>query len=214
VSSTTHASLIEVRSMITQMLGNAGDEVRMVDQLAKRVRELPPADAALKSRPRFDRSGLQSYCANFFRLPEDLELTKQIRIAHDCWVRGVTVSVLPALAWEEEPPTAAAWFQAAHMRALVNRYGSNWRALVDIRWRIEDDQGFIQDGYAAVAAPATQVAGDGEAPAALDWTLKRDQHIVVNVTNRINRTIDPVCATAFVRELPWVAVNFWAERDE
>jgi hypothetical protein len=209
----THASLVEIQSMLTQALADAGDQVRLVETLAKRVRELPPPNALLKSRPKFARAALQTYPANFFEMPENVELTKQIRIAHDCRIRGVQVAVLPALEFDQTPDSAT-WWTAAHMRALLNRYGQNWRAFVDVRWRIEDYQGFITDGYAAVVPPATMVSGDGVFSADLDWTLKRDQHIVVDCTNRISRIVDPECETYFKRELPWVAVVFWAERDE
>lgn len=209
----THASLIEIRSMLTQALADAGDQVRIVETLAKRARELPPPDAQLKSRPKFARAGLQSYYANFFEMPDGIELTKSIRVAHDCWIRGVQLAVLPALEFEETPD-AATWWSAAHMRALLNRYGQNWRSFVDVRWRIEDYQGFITDGYAAVVPPATMVSGDGIGSADLDWKLKQDQQIVVDCTNRIGRIIDPECATYFKRTLPWAAVVFWAERDD
>lgn len=213
MNSVTHADLLEIRSLITQMLGNAGDSVRMASQLARRVRELPPPDADLCSRVRFDRAGLQTYVANFFQLPEDDPQTEIVRIAHDSWIRGVSICVLPALDFTSPPQDPATWYLAASLRALLNRYGTNWRGLVDLTWRIEDSQGFIQDGNAAVRGPAASVSGDGEFSADLDWKLKQDQNITVTCVNRIERAVDQECDTHLARALPWVAVCFWAERD-
>ena len=102
---------------------------------------------------------------------------------------------------------------AAALRALLCRYGSNWRGLVDLTWRVEDSQGFIQDGNAGVRAPAASISGDGVFSADLDWKLKQDQNLSVTCSNRINRAVDPECDTHLARSLPWVAVCFWAERD-
>jgi len=213
MNSLTHTDLIEIRSMITQMLGNAGDSVRMAGRLAQRVRELPPPDSDLFSRLKFARAGLQSYVANFFQLPEDDPQTEIVRIAHDAWIRGVSICVLPALDFEAPPQDPDEWYIATSLRALLNRYGTNWRGLVDLTWRIEDSQGFIQDGNAAVRGPAASVSGDGEFSADLDWKLKRDQNIAVTCVNRIERAVDQECDTHIARDLPWVAVCFWAERD-
>jgi len=207
----TQPSLLEIRSLLTQMLGNARDQVAMLPNLSAQVRALPPPNAELLSSPRFDRAALQTYVANFFRMPEDLEQGQQIRISFDSWIRGVSICVLPALEFEQAPD-AATWENATALRALLCHYGTLWRGLVDVRWRIEDDQGFISDGIAAVTAPASQLAGDGEFSAPLDWRLNREQQINVTCINRLERVVDPECPTYFQRTLPWVAVAFWAER--
>lgn len=213
MNSLTHADLLEIRNMLTQMLGNAGDGVRMAPELARRVRELPPPDAELCSRPRFDRAGLQTYVANWFELPEDDPQTQIVRIAHNSWIRGVSICVLPALDFDEPPEDPVDFYVAASLRALLCRYGTNWRGLVDLTWRVEDSQGFIQDGNAAVRAPAASLSGDGEFSAPLDWRLKQDQNISVTCVSRLNRAVDQECDTHLARSLPWVAVCFWAERD-
>lgn len=210
--SATHSSLLEIRSLLSQMLGNAADLVRLAPRLAQAVRELPPADSDLLSRYRFDRAALYSLVANFFELPEDEPQTQHIRIPDDCWIRGVNVCALPALVFEQLP-SPSEWLDAARMRALLSqRYGSNWRGLVDVDWRIPAQQGFIQDGYGDLLAPATQAAGDGEFSVDLDWRLQREDTIVVRCANRLNRSVDAECATALRRKLPWVAVVFWAEK--
>ncbi len=208
----THASLVEIRSMLTQMLGNSRDQVALAPLLAQMVRELPPPRSDLLSRPRFDRAGVQSFCANFYRMPEDEEQSQQIRISSDAWIRGVSICVLPAIEFEEPPEDPADFYAATVLRSLLCRYGSNWRGLVDVRWRIEDDQGFIGDGQAALSVPATQVSGDGEFSVPMDWRLNRDQQINVMCTNRLERVVDPICDTYLQRTLPWVAVTYWAER--
>lgn len=208
----THTSLLEVRSMITQMLGNSSDQVRMAARLAKHVRELPPPNAELCSRPRFDRAGDRTYVANFFSLPEDQPQTQLIRIPRDSWIRGVSVCVLPAIYFEQTPQPGE-WWEQASFRALLNRYGTNWRGLVDLTWRIEDSFGFITDGQANIRAVASQISGDGEFSADLDWRLKQDQNVSVTCVNRLERAVDPECEVELVRSLVWVAVCFWAERD-
>lgn len=213
MSSATHATLLEIRSMITQMLGSASDQVRLSSQLSRRVRELPPPDAELCSRPRFDRAAGDTYVANFFELPEDDPQTELIRIPKDAWIRGVNVCVLPSLEFEQTPGPGEFWEQAC-LRALLNRYGTNWRGLIDLTWRIEDSFAFIEDGMARVRAPAACISGDGEFSADLDWRLKQDQNITVTAVNRLERVLDPECATNIARALPWVAVCFWAEREK
>lgn len=210
--SATQANLVEVRSLLSQMLGSASDMVRLAPALSERVRQLPPADADLLSRYAFERAGLYSYVANFFDLPEDAPQSQNIRIPDDCWIRGVDVCVLPAL-YFEELPDAATWLTATQLRAnLSRRYGMGWRGLVDVDWRIPSQQGFIQDGYGDLLAPASQVAGDGEFSVPLDWRLQREDTIIVRCANRINRTVDAECATYLKRTLPWVAVVFRAEK--
>lgn len=208
----THASLQQIRQVLGQMLGNANDLVRLAPSLSEMVRELPPPDAQLLSRYRFDRAGLYTYVANFFNMPEDEPRTEDIRIPDDCWIRGVNICALPAL-WWEEPPTATVWDQQARLRGLVaRRYGANWRGLVDVDWRIPSQQGFIQDGAGDLLAPGTLVSGDGQFSVPLDWRLKRDDHIIVRCVNRLNRVVDAECVTALYRSLPWVAVVFWAQK--
>lgn len=210
--SATHADLVEIRSLLTQMLGNAGDLVRMAPLLSERVRQLPPPESDLLSRYQFERAGLYSYAVNFFDLPEDLPQSQNIRIPDDCWIRGVDVCVLPALYFAELPDPDV-WHAAAQLRALLSRrYGSNWRGLVDVDWRIPSQQGFIQDGYGDLFAPASQVAGDGEFSVPLDWRLRREDTIIVRCVNRLNRSVDAECATFIQRALPWVAVVFRAEK--
>jgi hypothetical protein len=210
MSTVTHATLLEIRSMLTQMLGNASDQVRMAAALAQRVRELPPPDAELLSRPVFERAGLWSFCCNFFNLEENATESQPIRIPHDCWIRGVDICVLPSLSFVEVPTTAI-WYQAAVMRALLCQYGTNWRGLVDVDWRVPSDQGFVSDGRGDTLGPAAQLSGDGEFSVALDWDLDREDTIIVRCSNQINRIIDPTCDTYIERTLPWVAVAFWAE---
>lgn len=211
--SATPPSLVDVRSVLTQMLGSASEQVRQSSYLVQMVRELPPSPGAMKSRVRFDRAALMSLCANFFNLRENVPASKNIRVPEDCWVRGVSAVVLPSVSFDQVPD-AAAWYAATQMRALLTRYGTNWRGLVEVDWRIPAQQGFIQDGQADVMAPAAQVTGDGEFSVDLDWRLNREDTIVVRATNRLNRTLDAECDSAIVREFPWVAVVFWAEPRE
>jgi len=213
MSSATHSTLLDIRSMITQMLGSASDQVRLAPQLSRRVRELPPSDSDLCSRPRFDRAAGDTFVANFFELPEDDPQSELIRIPRNAWIRGVNVCVLPSIEFDQTP-SPGEWWEQASLRALLNRYGTNWRGLVDLTWRIEDSFGFIQDGTARVRAPAACISGDGEFSADLDWRLERDQNINVTAVNRLERVLDPECATNIARALPWVAVCFWAERDK
>jgi hypothetical protein len=210
MSSETHASLQEISTLLTQMLGSASDQVRLMPTLAQQVRQLPPPDSVLLSRPVFDRAGLWSYCGNFFNLGQEVTASQVIRIPEPSWIRGVDICVLPSLYFDQFPDPGV-WLQAAEQRALLCRYGTNWRGLVDVDWRLTGKQGFIQDGHGDRDAPATQVSGDGEFSVPLDWRLDRDDGILVRCSNRVNRVLDPECNTYVERTLRWVAVIFWAE---
>jgi hypothetical protein len=206
-------SLQDVRSLTQKMLASPSDQVRLAAALRDLVQQLPPERSQLLSRVQFDRAGLWSLVANFFDVPDEDEPPPQIiRIPHDVWIRGVQVFALPALdadRWE-----ADGLLLIAQQRAELIRYGTNWRGLVEVNWRLNNSQGFISSGMGELLAPAAQVSGDGQHSAALDWRLQRDDTISVRVRNRIRRIFPTDCATALERTLPWICVAFWAEEVE
>jgi len=204
-------TLGQVRALIGQMLGSASDQVRLSPTLLDLVRQLPPSHGELASRYRFDRAALFSLIANFYDLAEDRPVSRNIRLPWDAWVRGVQVFVLPAMAFAEVP-SPADFLLAATQRAALLNYGSGWRGLVDVDWRITTRQGFIGDGSGDLLAPAASVSGDGEFSADLDWRLEREDTIIVRCRNRYDRVIRNECE--FVRSLPWVCVAFWSEKTQ
>jgi len=203
-------TLEQVRAVMTQMMGNASDQVRLAPTLQEMVRQLPPPGGELLSRYQFDRAGLYSLCTNFYWLAEDAVRSQVIRCPKDMWIRSVHVFVMPSLVFAEPPPSADLLL-AAQQRALLCNYGTNWRCLVDVAWRLGGKQGFITDTKGDLLAPAAQVSGDGEFPAYLDWKLEREDTIIVKVHNRIDRTISAECVTDIYRTLKWICVAFWAE---
>ena len=204
-------TLQDVRTLIAQMLSNPADQVRLASSLQQLVQQLPPARSEVMSRYKFERAGLWSYVANFFDAEDDQESVPEIiRIPHDSWIRGVQAFALPAL--DEDRVTADGLLLTARQRSLLaTRYGSNWRGLFEVNWRINSRQGFISTGTGEILATAAQATGDGQYSANLDWRLQQEDTIEVRVRNRIRRVFPTDCVTALDRVIPWICVIFWAE---
>jgi hypothetical protein len=203
--------LSDVHSLLRQMLASPSDMVRESATLRDMVRNLPPEQAELLSRYRFDRGTLQAYVANFFDVAQDRQnYVETIRIPHDAWIRGVQAHAVVALDEEEteQEGTVSAWEQR---RAVCRPYGTGFRALFDVNWRLNSRQGFVTDGSGEVLAPATLVAGDGIHSVPMDWRLQKEDTIKVRVRNRTLQVFPAGCANVLAPAIPWIAVVFWAE---
>ena len=211
MSMTSAPTLHDVRALIGQMLQSPSDQVRLAASLRDMVAQLGPGQARLQSRVDFDRAALYALCANFFDLTDAAEeRSETIRIPHDMWIRGVHAFCLPSL--QESTVEADGILLTAEQRRRLLDYGTNWRGLFEVSWRLNAKQGFITDGHGELMVPAASVTGDGERMADLDWQLEREDTIVVRCRNRIRRIFPTDCVTALGRTLPWIVVAFWGER--
>ena len=199
-----------VYSQAQQMLQSPADLVTQSSQLRDLVRNLPPDRGELLSRPAFERAALVSLCANFFDVPDGLETDpQQIRVPYDCWVRAVQCIALPAV--NATTVGAVGLFPTAFERSQLSRYGTNFRGLVEVNWKLNGKQGFVSTGLAEILAPAPLVTGDGEHSAPLDWRLQQEETIAVRCRVRFDRLQPPTCVQPPIeRTIPWVAVIFWA----
>jgi len=198
----------DVRLCASRMAANAADAVGLVPQFAELVGALQPADALLRSRPHFERGALWSYPALFEFLDDTESPTIPLLAQTDLWVRGVVCTVITGFL---RPTDTSDPLMNLAERWISTTYGSNARWAIELKWRLDGQQGFIARGTSEIYAPATLLTGDGEFVAPLDWVIEKDQTIDVSARSLVKQLIGDLTPQQPFPPLRAVYVVFWGE---
>lgn len=186
--------LSTVRSVLETIATGDVSAMGLTGELVSLVERLPPSYGEGLSRPFVERGSAVVLSQSFLNVPvAPATQSESITMREDVWVRGMTSTAL--LQW----PTIAA---AAAAGPLQN-YGVNGRPWFEMKFRLNDLQGFVYGPRTETFAPAVLTTGDGRYPSAMDWTLQKNQTIDLTVRSLVARLF----AGRTVPTLRWVSVS-------
>jgi len=182
-----------IRSGDVSAMGLTGELVRAIERL-------PPTLGEGITRPVQQRGTSRYYTQDFENVaPSPATETKNIVLEEAGWIRAiVSTCIIQAV----NVQTAAA------VAAVAREYGLQGRAFFDLKFRLNERQGFVYGPRVETFGEAVIITGTAEFPSPMDWTLQKEDGIQLTIRNRLS-AIYPEADPALT--MRWVTVTFFVE---